>query len=96
MAGDENEKDDLNEEGMDINLDEKEIKKEEEKSFADDNQDVNGIEFILFLILILLLAGNQNNFDEHFNIFENELNKITQLLNTFSATEEGLKNILSN
>lgn len=48
------------------------------------------IDYILFLILILLLAGNQNTFDNYFQTFNNQVNQINQVLNIFSATAEGL------
>jgi len=50
-----------------------------------------GLEFILFLILILLLLGNQKSFGTHFEKLNKEINKVNQLLNAFSATAEGLK-----
>ena len=45
----------------------------------------NGIEFILFLILILLLTENDNEYRTYFNVFEKEINKIDQLINTISS-----------
>lgn len=56
---------------------------------------VNSIDFLLFLILILLLLGNQNVFNSYFQVFEKEVNTLNQILSAFQATAEGLKGAFS-
>jgi len=48
--------------------------------------------FLIFLILILLLMGNKNSFNTHFQLINNEVEKITKLLEAVSVTNDSLKN----
>lgn len=57
--------------------------------------DVNSMDFLLFLILILLLIGNQNTFNSYFQLFDKEINRLNQILGAFKATAEGLKGAVS-
>ncbi|MFW6006710.1 MAG: hypothetical protein ACOC4G_09865 [Bacillota bacterium] len=50
-----------------------------------------GIDYLLFLILILLLVGNQTTFNEYFNLFDQQTKKMKEVLDVFSATAEGFK-----
>lgn len=65
------------------------------ESSSPKSQDVSGMDFLLFLILILLLLGNQNTFNSYFQIFDNEVNKLSNMLNAFQSTAEGLKQTFS-
>lgn len=56
---------------------------------------VQGPEFVLFLILILLIMGNQNRFDAHFELFESKVNKLNELLKALAATNQGLKGTMA-
>jgi len=58
--------------------------------------DVNSMDFLLFLILILLLIGNQNTFNSYFQLFDNEVNRLNQILGAFKTTTEGLKGAVSS
>ena len=54
-----------------------------------------GSEYILFLILILLLIGNQDTFKGHFELLDKQTSELMELLDTFSATAEGLKSAIA-
>lgn len=60
------------------------------------DMDVNSMDFLLFLILILLLIGNQNTFNSYFQLFDNEVNRLNQILGAFKTTAEGLKGAVSS
>ncbi|MFW5999383.1 MAG: hypothetical protein ACOCQC_01840 [Halanaerobiaceae bacterium] len=49
------------------------------------------IEYILFLILILLIMSNQGNFSKYFKLINREVNKVETILQAFSATAENLQ-----
>lgn len=55
---------------------------------------VDGLEFFLFLILLLILMGSQNTLSSHFNLLDKEVNKISNFLNMFSTTATGLKTLM--
>src|SRR5690554_4256010 len=52
---------------------------------------IDEFEFLLFLILIMLLMGNQNTFNPHFELLNKELNSLNTLLQALSASSNGLK-----
>lgn len=62
-------------------------------NYTDTN--VGSIEFLLFLILILLILGNQNTFNAYFQLFDQELNKLNQILGAFQSTANGLKGVFT-
>lgn len=62
-------------------------------NYTDTN--VGSIEFLLFLILILLILGNQNTFNAYFHLFDQELNKLNQILGAFQSTANGLKGVFA-
>lgn len=49
------------------------------------------IEYVLFLILILLIMSNQGNFSKYFKLINREVNKVETILQAFSATAENLQ-----
>jgi len=57
---------------------------------------VSSLDFLLFLILILLILGNQNTFNAYFQLFDQELNKLNQVLGAFQSTANGLKGVFAN
>lgn len=57
---------------------------------------IDSMDFLLFLILILLLLGNQNTFNAYFQLFDQELDKLNQILGAFQATANGLKGVFAN
>lgn len=63
--------------------------------FSTSDLDVDNMEFLLFLILILLLLGNQDAFSSYFQVFDKEVNKLNQILGAFQTTAEGLKGVFS-
>lgn len=71
----------------------------EEKSNFDNNtnniekpsSNVGGLDFLLFLILILLVTGNSNAFNTYFQVLDKQVKKVNQIINTFSVTAESLK-----
>ncbi|MFW6034755.1 MAG: hypothetical protein ACOCRZ_00730 [Halothermotrichaceae bacterium] len=67
----------------------------EEKPTVTDSSSVNGNEFFLFLILILLIMSNQGSFNNHFELFDKQVNKINNLLETLSLTTDGLKSAIA-
>jgi len=50
------------------------------------------LDFLVFLILILLLMGNTNSFNNHFQLINSEVEKITKLLEAVSVTNDNLQN----
>ncbi len=52
----------------------------------------DNLNFLIFLILILLLMGNKNTFNTHFQLINDEVEKITKLLEAVSVTNDSLKN----
>ena len=72
---------------------EEEIEEKENNNNIDENINSNeiGIEYLLFLILLLLLVGNHNVFSNYFDLFDKQTTKMRNILETFSATAEGLK-----
>ncbi|MFW5976854.1 MAG: hypothetical protein ACOCQS_02795, partial [Bacillota bacterium] len=50
-----------------------------------------GMDYLLFLILLLLLVGNQNSFNKYFDLFDQQTGKMKEVLDAFAATAEGLK-----
>lgn len=75
------------EDNFEENLDSKNTKKSKNSA----NLEVNGPDFLLFLILILLLMGNTGNFNPYFQLFNDQATKLTQIINALSATADGLK-----
>ncbi|MFW5971950.1 MAG: hypothetical protein ACOCRL_00555 [Bacillota bacterium] len=57
--------------------------------------DVNGLDFLLFLILILLFLGNQNTFNSYFQLFDTEVSKLNNVLGAFQDTANGLKSVFA-
>jgi hypothetical protein len=51
----------------------------------------DGLEFILFLVLILLFMGNNNTFSSYFTIFEDEIKYLNNIFKILTTTAEGLK-----
>ena len=73
---------------------EEEIEEKENNNNLDENINNSneiGIEYLLFLILLLLLVGNHNVFSNYFELFNKQTSKMKNILETFSATAEGLK-----
>ena len=73
---------------------EEEIEEKENNNNLDENINNSneiGIEYLLFLILLLLLVGNHNVFSNYFDLFDKQTTKMRNILETFSATAEGLK-----
>ena len=58
---------------------------------TDSSSSNQGLEYTLFLILILLLLGNQKSFNEQFRFLNEQTQEIKKFLNAFEATAEGLK-----
>ena len=83
------------EEEMNINND-LNVNKENESFSSNSSQDVSGMDFLLFLILILLFLGNQSTFNSYFQVFDKEVNKLTEMLSAFKTTADGLKSTFSN
>ena len=71
------------------------LKGENQGSNSSDSTDSSssnqGLEYTLFLILILLLLGNQKSFNEQFRFLNEQTQEIKKFLNAFEATAEGLK-----
>ncbi|HLV08579.1 MAG TPA: hypothetical protein VKY40_00030 [Halanaerobiales bacterium] len=59
------------------------------------SENISEFEFLLFLILIMLLMGNQNTFSPHFELLNKELNSLNTLLQTLSASSNGLKSAVN-
>ncbi|MFW6287631.1 MAG: hypothetical protein ACOC2J_02665 [bacterium] len=68
-----------------------EIKSTENVSYSD----VNSMDFLLFLILILLLVGTQDTFNSYFQLFDKEVKNLNNVLGAFEATANGLKSAFS-
>ena len=51
-------------------------------------------DFLLFLILILILMGNGNSFNQHFELLNNKVNNLSGIISAFSATADGLKSAI--
>lgn len=56
-------------------------------------QDVNNFEFVLFLILILLIMSNNNTFNSYFQLLDQNISAITNIINLFSATSQNLQGV---
>ncbi len=56
---------------------------------------VDSFEFLLFLILLLVLMGNRNTFNSHFEQLNREINNLNSILETLSVTSEGLKTAIT-
>lgn len=53
-------------------------------------QEIDPNAYILFLILILLIMGSQNTFDNYFELLDRQVSGINNVFNIFSSTAEGL------
>lgn len=59
------------------------------------NKNVDSGSFLLFLILILLLMGNQETFNDYFELFEGKVTKLNNMLEAFQSTANGLQGVFS-
>jgi len=59
-------------------------------------QDVGGLDFMLFLIFVLLLMSNKNTFDSHFQLLDKEMSTISTFINLFSTTAQSLRSIVKS
>ncbi len=60
---------------------------------TEQSEDVNGMSFILFLILILLIMSSGNTFSSYFNLFENEVNRASNIFESLSLTANNLQSV---
>lgn len=72
-----------------INGDREEPSVDRDKSAGYENS--GSMDFLVFLILILLLMGNTNSFNTHFQLINKEVKKVTKLLEAVSATNDSLQ-----
>lgn len=56
---------------------------------------VQNMDFMLFLILILLLMSNQKSFGTYFETLDGKLSNITNFINTLNATANGLQGVFN-
>ncbi|MFW6027129.1 MAG: hypothetical protein ACOCRX_12410 [Candidatus Woesearchaeota archaeon] len=57
-------------------------------------KDVDGFEYILFLILLLLITGNSKTFDSYFQIVDRQTTKISKILDVLSTTANNFHSVL--
>ena len=72
---------------------EHESKKQREKSEIKKESEIGQFEYFLFLILILLLIGNQKTLSPYLNMFGQQTKQIKQTLDAFSLTADELKDV---
>ncbi len=60
------------------------------------SDDVNSGSFLIFLIFIFLLLGNQSTFDSYFALLDKETSKLNSVLNGLNSTANGLKSTMQN
>lgn len=65
----------------------------EDTNFSTD-EEINSGGFLLFLIFILLILGNQNTFNNYFEQLDKEASKISDFLDSFTSTAQGLRSTL--
>ena len=56
---------------------------------------VDGFEFLLFLILLLVLMQSQDSFNPHFKLLNKEMETIKSFLNMFTTTANGFKTLVA-
>lgn len=66
----------------------------EENEAYDMQVDTNA--YLLFLILILLIMGSQNTFDNYFNLLSTQINGINTFFSSFTTTAEGMRVLFQN
>ncbi|MFW5787470.1 MAG: hypothetical protein ACOCV3_04320 [Halanaerobiales bacterium] len=59
------------------------------------SNDIGEMDYILFLILVLLLAGSKQIFTPYIELFQQQAGSIKQTLDAFSFTAEELEKVMT-